>query len=79
MIHGALVIGLGNIGMLYDYENYSNSQFYTHVKTIHSHPRFELLGAVDPDPKRRLMFESKYKVPAFDLLHPAINNLRLPR
>ena len=75
MIRRTLVIGLGNIGMLYDYEKDSNSQFYTHAKTIYSHPRFELLGAVDPDSNRRSMFESKYKAPAFDFLHRALQDL----
>ena len=51
------VIGLGNIGMLYDLNRKNSNNILTHCHAIHSHPNFELIGACDPNPKARKSFK----------------------
>lgn len=61
----AVVIGLGNIGMRYDYALDPKRQILTHCSAYYHHPHFELLAAVDPDPQSAKLFERKYQKPAF--------------
>lgn len=59
------MIGLGQIGMGYDYECNDGSFVLTHASAFHSHPAFELVAGVDPDPGKRQMFTRKFGVVAF--------------
>ena len=45
------IIGLGNIGMLYDYKHENNSLILT-TKAVSNHNNFELVGATDKDLSR---------------------------
>ena len=65
MTHSAVVIGLGNIGLGYDYNYDDSSVVLTHAGGFGSHPNFELAAGVDPDPSARLRFENKYHKPAY--------------
>ena len=47
-MHKALVIGLGAIGMEYDYY-LDNNFIYTHSKAIYYNDDFEVVGGVDVD------------------------------
>lgn len=53
----AVVLGLGNIGMSYDFGVGSNETVATHVRAFSIHPNVNLVTAVDPDPERRRIFE----------------------
>jgi|TARA_B110000438_G_scaffold210454_1_gene202438 predicted dehydrogenase len=57
MKYKVAIIGLGNIGLLYDKEEFHNkSKFLTHTKTIYHSEDFELIGGIDLDHIRRKYF-----------------------
>ena len=58
------IIGLGNIGLLYDID--SNQFFFTHTKACMFHNGIELLYGVDPDKSKRLLFEGITNKPAYE-------------
>ena len=64
MIIKSAIIGLGNIGMGYDYDARMKS-FLTHSNSLHNHKKFKIVGAVDINLKKRHDFEKKYKVKAY--------------
>ena len=57
-----IIIGLGNIGLLYDY---NNTKIQTHSKAIYSNNKFNLISAIDIDSQKRTLFLKKYKIKAF--------------
>lgn len=59
----AAVIGLGNIGQGYDFDN--PELVLTHARAFARHPGFELLAGVDPDAQQRERFERQYQLPAY--------------
>jgi len=61
----AAVVGLGQMGLGYDFECSDGSRILTHASAYARHDMFELVGGVDPDISRRKLFESKYKRPAY--------------
>jgi predicted dehydrogenase len=77
LVKGGLIIGLGNIGMEYDYDIdiEVDSRVITHAMAFSTHNEFELLGAVDPSSLKRLRFTNKFKKPAFANIKEALNNL----
>jgi len=64
-IYTAAVVGLGQIGMGYDYEVTDNDVILTHARAFDKHSGFNLIGGVDPDSNNRDRFRFKYGVPAF--------------
>ena len=62
MAINTLIIGLGKIGMLYDYNNNLN---VTHSKSVTNNKSFKLISAIDPNLKKRKIFQKKYKKKAF--------------
>ena len=68
-----LIIGLGKIGMLYDYEK--KNHFNNHCESANSHPAFELVGGVDINKKKQNLFENKYSLPIFKKIYPAYKKL----
>ena len=66
MIIRSIVIGLGKIGMDYDYDDSSKNFIATHVKSLILHPNFELVGAVDSKPDKRNRFNKKYNISAYE-------------
>ncbi len=71
-----VIIGLGQIGMGYDFDVTGNSNIYTHARAISLHNAFRLIGAVDVSPELRTRFEQRYCVPAFDKVESAVAQLR---
>lgn len=76
MTFGALVVGLGQIGMGYDLDHDPGKYILTHSRAFQQHRQFRLLGGVDPDPKRRRLFEEHYGVPAYTDVEAAVQSLR---
>ena len=52
-----LIIGLGQIGMGYDYKLVNKSVIYTHAHAIEKHPKFNLIGGVDNSEEKKILFE----------------------
>ena len=76
MVLQALVIGLGKIGMEYDF-NLSNKNIMTHCRALTMHPDFQLLGAVDLNTEKLKNFKLKYNLPVgknIDTLAKQIKN-----
>lgn len=59
-----LVVGLGQIGMGYDLL-LEAELIYSHARAFAVHPSFELVGGVDPDAERRVVFEQTFATPAY--------------
>jgi len=53
-----LIIGLGNIGLNYDFNIKSKKFIFSHTKAFKIHPYFEIVAGVDPDSKSRKKFLS---------------------
>ena len=71
---GALIVGLGAIGMGYDLRGVDD-RILTHARAFDRHPGFDLLGGVDPDAERRGLFEGTYGAPAFPSLDSALGRV----
>jgi predicted dehydrogenase len=76
MAESCVIIGLGQIGMGYDFDLTGESAIYTHARAIALHPEFRLAGAVDVSPRERARFEECYGVPAFDQIELALRQLQ---
>lgn len=76
MSESCVVIGLGQIGMGYDFDLTGDSSIYTHARAIEAHPAFRLVGAVDALPEHRVRFEKRYHVPAFGQGEVALRHLQ---
>ncbi len=68
-----LIIGLGNIGMGYDYE-LDNSYIQTHSRAAFLHQDFELVGGVDLSEHKREKFKNKYKSKSYKTIKDALEN-----
>ena len=68
----AIVIGLGNIGMGYDY--YDDNVTLSHANAFHYHPGFELVAGVDPIKEKQDLFERKFRVQTFANYSECIQN-----
>ena len=51
------MVGLGQIGMGYDYKLNDEKYILTHCQTINIHPDFELVGGVDISNENRIKME----------------------
>jgi len=76
MAESCVIIGLGQIGMGYDFDVTNESAIYTHARAISLHPAFRLAGAVDVSSAQRTRFEQRYGVPAFDQVETALHDLQ---
>ncbi len=65
MTHTMAIVGLGNIGMLYDQQLPVDDFVLSHARAFHLHPDFEMVGAVDPDQKLRDLFAQTYDCAAY--------------
>ena len=69
-----LIIGLGNIGLEYDY--YKNKNYLlSHAKSVYMHKNFELIGGIDPSKIQQDKFKLKYNVNAFSNIDYALKKL----
>ena len=64
-----VIIGLGNIGLLYDKDNFKR-QFncFTHTKALYHSDKFDLIGAIDIEKKNRDSFAKLTKIKPYDSL-----------
>ena len=81
----AAVIGLGNIGQGYDYNDKDGSLVLTHAGGFSRHNGFELIASVDPDPRQHDLFLEKYKRPVYETAkemfanhHPDVVSIAVP-
>lgn len=65
MTHSVAIIGLGGIGMQYDFNLPDTAYVYSHARAFFQHPGFELVGAIDPDASVREKFTDRFGVPAY--------------
>jgi|GEM_PF-743199 len=72
---GVLVIGLGQIGMGYDLTLDADAYVYSHCRAFYLHAAFRLLGAVDPDEAKRVLFEGAYQQCAYHDVEAALDIL----
>ena len=70
MTKKCLLLGLGNIGLLYDLTLDENF-ILTHAKAISVHSNFELVGAIDPDINKCQLFSRHYDLPSFQSIREA--------
>jgi predicted dehydrogenase len=71
MSNRVLILGLGQIGMGYDL-NLPRESILSHARAFDAHSDFKLVGAVDPDTQKRVLFESHYSLPAFEDISKAL-------
>ena len=76
MNNSCIIIGIGQIGMEYDYNHIDKSVIYSHAHAIHTHSKFRLLGAVDVSSNQRKRFEKRYSLPAFDNIELALKKFQ---
>lgn len=75
MDESCVIIGLGQIGMDYDFDLTDELAVYTHARAIALHPGFRLVGAVDTSCRQRTRFEQCYGAPAFYQVEAALRHL----
>jgi predicted dehydrogenase len=54
------ILGLGNIGMMYDYHQHDRENYYSHAKSFYDHPDFDLTYLIDTDVEKLLAGEKRY-------------------
>ena len=65
----ALLIGLGNVGMLYDKDNFKNQSIcLSHTKALHYSQKFDLIGGIDLNKNNRDIFAKLTKIKPYDSL-----------
>jgi predicted dehydrogenase len=72
MTHTVAIIGLGNIGMMYDQHLSANDFVLSHARAFHLHSGFEMVRAVDPDPQLRDLFAKTYNFAAHSTIEDAL-------
>ena len=70
-----LIIGLGNIGLGYDFNLDAENFILTHSQAFDKHPFFHIVGGVDLDKVKRLSFEQKFKKKSFKNTSEGIKKL----
>lgn len=72
MKHRVLLVGLGAIGMGYDF-NHADDRAYSHARALAAHAAYGPVTAVDPDDARRAAYVSRYGGDAFATLEEALS------
>ena len=72
MTVSTLIIGLGKIGMGYDLRLDSGKHIYSHARAFSLHPKFQLIGGVDPDRQQCRIFTETYGCPAYGDVETAL-------
>jgi predicted dehydrogenase len=67
------IIGLGNIGQLYDLDLPKDEFVHTHARAFSIHPSFNLVSGIDPSPSLREIFEGNYAAKAYKDLEAMID------
>ena len=76
MTFSVLLLGLGQIGMSYDFESDPDTLVLTHARAFHEHPEFALAGGVDIDSGKRERFSARYCAPSFSDIDSALKALQ---
>ena len=66
MVYNVCLIGLGNIGLLYDINSNENNNIMTHAKAFHNHRKFSLSFGVDPSENKRSIFSNLYGYKSYE-------------
>ena len=64
-VFSVAIIGLGNIGQLYDLDLPKDEFVHTHARAFELHPSFNLVSGIDPSPSLREIFEGNYAAKAY--------------
>ena len=75
-MYSVLIIGLGNIGMLYDYKLDNKIYQTTHATAFSKHSKFNVIGGVDHSKKACDFFEKKFFIKTFQTVKHALKNLK---
>ena len=70
-----LVVGLGQIGMLYDYNK--TNKYLSHAQSIFKSKNFVLKAGVDTSYNKRNKFKKKFKKPVFSNITNAFKNCKI--
>ena len=73
MVEKCIIVGLGKIGMGYDFHLKPENAVYTHARAFSVHPAFELVGGVDQAKVQRDKFEQHYGSPAYAAISSALH------
>ena len=72
--YNVIIIGLGNIGFLYDLNNKGKNNITSHAKAFSYHEKFKIIAGVDVNHANRKSFEKEYRVKTFEDLESAFKN-----
>ena len=70
------IIGLGQIGMMYDLKNAESGNILSHAKAFHLHDKFKIVCGVDPSYSARQIFVEEYKCKAFEQIDRCIEEFK---
>ena len=68
------VIGLGQIGLGYDFSCTNNSIVITHSAAFNAHPKFDLVAGVDSDIEKCKLFEKKFNKKSYNSIDDLFEN-----
>ena len=71
-----MIVGLGNIGMGYDFNIKSSKIVMTHCKAFSLHPNFNIVAGVDKDIKKKPLFEKRFKASFYTSIKIALKNYK---
>lgn len=72
MPNRVLIVGLGQIGLGYDFHLDPTTRVYSHARAFSQHPAFELAGGVDGSAEQRALLTATYGCPAYSDLGTAL-------
>ena len=76
MTRSVLILGLGQIGLGFDFDAAPGTVVLTHARAFYEHPEFVLAGGVDTDSRKCERFSAHYAVPAFPDIDSALTALK---
>ena len=74
--YSVAIIGLGQIGMLYDIDNEASANILSHAKAFQMHSHFNIVCGVDSNESARNLFKKHYKLRAFEKLEESLEFYR---
>ncbi len=75
--YNAVVVGLGNIGMGYDYHACLEDKVLTHSSAYFIHSGFNLIAGIDPDSLKCMLFKKKYNASAYKTVQEFSENVKI--
>jgi predicted dehydrogenase len=76
MTKSCVIIGLGQIGMGYDYDQFDQTKIFTHAYAIEKNSKFKLVGAVETSIKQKNRFKKRYALPLYNDPALAVKELK---